>query len=59
MVFAIIYTQLPVLLEDGFWSMANRIRTDWAMLLGSIFLIIEGSGRYSLDYPVYKRTSKK
>ena len=28
----------------GFWSMAHEARTDWAMLLGSIFLLIVGGG---------------
>ncbi|WMJ74610.1 DoxX family protein [Cytophagaceae bacterium ABcell3] len=55
MVFAIFYTQLPVLTEDGFWFMANRIRTDWSMLLGSIFLIVNGSGLYGLDHKLCER----
>lgn len=33
----------------GFWSMAHEIRTDFAMGLGSLFLLIKGGGRWSLD----------
>jgi uncharacterized membrane protein YphA (DoxX/SURF4 family) len=33
----------------GFWAMAHEARTDWSMLLGSIFLLIVGAGPWSLD----------
>jgi uncharacterized membrane protein YphA (DoxX/SURF4 family) len=33
----------------GFWSMAHEARTDWSMLLGSVFLLIVGAGPWSLD----------
>ena len=33
----------------GFWSMAHEARTDFAMLLGGIFLLIVGAGCCSLD----------
>ena len=33
----------------GFWSMAHEMRTDWAMWLGSLFLIVQGGGKWSLD----------
>src|SRR6266508_16544 len=33
----------------GFWGMAYEARTDFAMLLGSIFLLIVGAGAWSLD----------
>ena len=49
MLVAIYTTQLPVLEKEGFWFMANRIRTDYSMLLGSLFLLIVGAGRWSLD----------
>jgi hypothetical protein len=29
--------------------MAHEARTDWAMLLGSIYLLLVGGGRASLD----------
>ena len=49
MLVAIYTTQLPVLEKEGIWFMANRIRTDYSMLLGSLFLLIVGAGRWSLD----------
>jgi uncharacterized membrane protein YphA (DoxX/SURF4 family) len=39
----------------GFWSMANEMRTDFAMWLGSMFLIIKGAGRWSLDRMIYNK----
>jgi uncharacterized membrane protein YphA (DoxX/SURF4 family) len=59
---ALISTKLPILLGHGFWgfslsklssygfwSMAHEARTDFAMLLGSIFLLVVGAGAWSLD----------
>jgi uncharacterized membrane protein YphA (DoxX/SURF4 family) len=40
---------LPNLPRYGFWSMAHEIRTDFCMFLGSLFLLIEGAGLWSLD----------
>jgi uncharacterized membrane protein YphA (DoxX/SURF4 family) len=49
MLVAISTTKVPLLLKDGFWAMAHEARTDWAMLLGSLFLLIVGAGSWSLD----------
>ncbi|HEY9560387.1 MAG TPA: DoxX family protein [Anseongella sp.] len=62
MIVAIIVTKIPIglgesfgpfVLRDldryGFWSMAHEMRTDFAMLLGSLFLLIKGGGRWSAD----------
>ena len=46
---AIVTTKIPILLNDGFWTMAHAARTDFAMLLGSLFLLIVGAGRLSWD----------
>jgi putative oxidoreductase len=59
---ALISTKLPILLGHGFWrfglsklpsygfrSRTHEARTDFAMLLGSIFLLIVGAGAWSLD----------
>jgi len=59
---ALVSTKLPILLGHGFWrfslsklssygfwSMAHESRTDFAMLLGSIFLVVVGAGAWSLD----------
>jgi putative oxidoreductase len=49
MITAIWATKFPLLNNDGFWTMAHAARTDWAMLLGSIFLLIKGGGAWSFD----------
>ena len=46
---AIATTKIPTLLSDGFWEAAHAARTDWSMLLGSLFLLIEGGGKWSVD----------
>ncbi|HEX5066584.1 MAG TPA: DoxX family protein [Myxococcota bacterium] len=59
---AITSTKLPILFggslgpfhvqglaHSGFWAMAHEARTDWSMLLGSLFLLVVGSGTRSLD----------
>jgi uncharacterized membrane protein YphA (DoxX/SURF4 family) len=57
MLVAISSTKIPILLNEGFWKMAHEARTDWAMLLGSIFLLTAGSGKFSID--CYLAKSKK
>lgn len=67
MTVAIIVTKIPIGLEEsfgpfvlrdlktyGFWSMAHEMRTDFAMWLGSLFLIIKGGGRWSVDRYITK-----
>jgi uncharacterized membrane protein YphA (DoxX/SURF4 family) len=49
MLVAITTTKAEVLANDGFWEMMHGSRTDWAMLLGSIFLLIKGGGSWSVD----------
>jgi uncharacterized membrane protein YphA (DoxX/SURF4 family) len=46
---AIVTTKIPMLSQKGFWSMAHEARTDWCMLLGLLFLLIAGGGRWSMD----------
>lgn len=46
---AIATTKVPMLLKEGFWKAAHESRTDWAMLLGLLFLVLSGSGPWSLD----------
>jgi len=50
MLVAIATTKSEVFINDGFWAMMHGSRTDWAMLLGSLFLIIKGSGNWSIDF---------
>ncbi len=54
MLVALATTKTEVLADEGFWSMLHGSRTDWSMLLGSIFLLIKGGGRWSIDYRIQK-----
>ena len=62
MTVAIVVTKIPIAFAEsfgpfvlrelrtyGFWSMAHEMRTDFAMWLGSLFLLIRGGGRWSID----------
>jgi len=72
MVVAIVSTKLPILLghgfwgfaspageRSGFWTMAHENRTDLAMLLGALFLLLEGAGRISLDARMARRAGSR
>ncbi len=69
MIVALISTKIPILLGHdflifhvpdvkryGFWSMLHEARTDLCMLLGSIYLTIVGSGAWSLDALLARRS---
>jgi uncharacterized membrane protein YphA (DoxX/SURF4 family) len=49
MAVALTTTKWPMLAQQGFWYMAHESRTDWAMTLGSLYLLIVGAGSLSLD----------
>lgn len=57
MLVAIFSTKIPMLSDDGFWSMAHSARTDYSMLLGSLFLLIVGAGSLSFDAILSKKKS--
>ncbi len=48
---AIVSTKLPELSRpaQGIWYMISDARTDFAMLCGLIFLLVEGGGVWSMD----------
>jgi len=47
---ALAVTKADVFSDRGFWEMMHASRTDWSMLLGSIFLLIKGGGKWSIDH---------
>lgn len=49
MLVAISTTKVPILLNEGFWKVAHEARTDYAMLLASLFLLVVGAGTWSVD----------
>lgn len=56
MIVAFITTKIPELTEKGFWFMAHDYRTDFAMTLLLIYLLIYGGGKNSLDYKIEQRS---
>jgi putative oxidoreductase len=54
MLVAIVTTKAKLLADNGFWSMLHDSRTDWAMLIAAIFLLITGGGKWSVDRKIMK-----
>jgi putative oxidoreductase len=46
---AFVTTKWPILMHKGFWPMAHEYRTDFAMTLLLFYLLIYGSGGFSID----------
>ncbi|ATB35598.1 hypothetical protein CYFUS_001012 [Cystobacter fuscus] len=55
MLVAIATTKVPIFLQEGFWKMAHEARTDWAMLLGTLFLLLTGPGPVAVDSRLYRK----
>jgi putative oxidoreductase len=55
MIVAISTTKIDILINQGLWEMLHAARTDWSMLLGSIFLIIRGGGYASIDNLLFRK----
>lgn len=54
MLVAMATTKAQLYIDKGFWSMLHDSRTDWAMFLGSLFLMIKGGGKWSLDKRLWR-----
>jgi putative oxidoreductase len=54
MVVAIITTKFPQL-SEGFWTFAHAARLDITMLLTSLFVIINGSDKNSVDQKIIEK----
>lgn len=52
MIVALISTKIPFLIDKGFWSFAHEYRTDFAMTMLLIYLIIYGGGSRSIDQKI-------
>jgi uncharacterized membrane protein YphA (DoxX/SURF4 family) len=59
MLTALITTKIPVLQEKGFWQMAHDSRTDFAMTMLIIFLLIYGAGKLSVDHLINKKIQNR
>lgn len=55
MVVALGTTKVDILLDKGFWEAMHASRTDWSMLMGSLFLLAKGGGYLSVDEKLYKK----
>lgn len=51
---AFVTTKIPILTGKGFWSFAHEYRTDFAMTLLLILLLIYGAGKNSVDQRLSK-----
>jgi uncharacterized membrane protein YphA (DoxX/SURF4 family) len=59
MIVAFIYTKWPLLTHKGFFPMFHDYRTDFAMTLCLIFLLITGSGNYSIDHFIHRKKVRR
>ncbi len=59
MITAISTTKIPILSEKGFWSMAHEARTDFSMTLLSVFILIYGAGRLSVDHFIMEKMRRR
>jgi uncharacterized membrane protein YphA (DoxX/SURF4 family) len=50
-------TKVPLLLHKGFWPMAHDYRTDFAMTILLILLLVYGGGNHSLDIRIHEKRS--
>lgn len=51
---ALISTKLPLLTNRGFWTFMHEYRTDFALTVLLILLILYGGGKWSLDYKIFQ-----
>jgi uncharacterized membrane protein YphA (DoxX/SURF4 family) len=42
----------------GFWSMMRESRNDLCMIIGSVYLLIVGAGRWSMDHRIFRQTGR-
>ncbi len=54
MITAFVTTKWPILIHKGFWPMAHEYRTDFAMTVLVIYLLIYGAGNFSIDSKIYR-----
>jgi putative oxidoreductase len=53
---AIATTKIPKLFRpgQGFWFVVSDARTNFAMLMGIVFLLVVGSGAWSVDVRILR-----
>jgi putative oxidoreductase len=53
MAVALATTKQQVYQDSGFWELMHGSRTDFSMIMGSLFLLIKGGGRWSVDRIIF------
>ena len=56
MITAFTTTKIPILVNKGIWPWAHEYRTDFAMTLLLIYLLIHGAGGWSVDSKITARS---
>lgn len=59
MIVAFVTTKVPIINNECFWAFAHAYRTDFAMTLLLVWLLIYGSGNISLDKSISHRSQKQ
>lgn len=59
MMTAFVTTKWPILLNKGFWAMVHEYRIDFALTLLLLYLLIYGSGNWSIDSGIVKSSERK
>jgi putative oxidoreductase len=54
MITAFATTKWPILIDKGLWAMAHEYRTDFAMTILLVYLVIYGGGNWSIDSKLWK-----
>lgn len=56
MVVAFVTTKIPILNDKGIWAMMHEYRTDFAMTLTLIFVMMNGAGAWSVDRMLLRKS---
>ncbi len=56
---AISITKVDIAFDMGIWEMLHASRTEWAMIIGSIFILINGAGKWSFDFRIVSCIRKR
>lgn len=58
MIFAFETTKYTIFLRTGFWNFMHEDRTDFSMQLGLLYLMLKGSGAWSVDHIISRSFGK-
>lgn len=58
MITAFVTTKWPILIHKGFWQWAHEYRTDFAMTILLLYLLIYGAGSWSFDLKIHGTLKK-